>query len=561
MLKGRGLIAFIACFLMLVLIFAIPGTAAASDTVTIKAVPLYRCWNGAVHWYTANKAERDSWLASGFNDEGIACYISPSPLPYTVPLYKCMLFNDMYYATSAAERDAVMSQYGFSYQGIEGYVIAANNTSYGDVNVNRWYHPESDHSNGWEWLSGDPFVSASEMDRHHFYQVPAGSIPGYNYEGVAFRAWDSPEVLQKIKVTAPNGGETFKAGDEVKISWTSTVKGGEINLYYTMDGPASNNLIKIAEKLPNNGSYQWTVPNKAGSNVVIEVRWKYYDNETNAWAYASDTSDSGFSITSPAIIIRPDLNIPIQITLPRDFLAAPTGLTVTPYLSSRLDLYWKDNSVNETGFVIERKTAGGFYNQIATVGPDTTKYSDTNAALGTTYYYRVKAAGSLDSGYSNEASGVLLKYAVVPDINFAILIPEAPSGLAAASVTNDPQAVKLTWQASDSDIGGYIIERKSGSGDWEMTSTVGADQTSVTESGLAPNESYSYRVRAYNLFLNSEPSNTVIFNTTASSGGSPGGTPGGSPGGTPGGSPVTDGQVDMDFFIGKTPMIKLLYQN
>ena len=57
------------------------------------------------------------------------------------------------------------------------------------------------------------------------------------------------------------------------------------------------------------------------------------------------------------------------------------------------------------------------------------------------------------------------------------------------------------------------------------------------------NTSYSYRVRAYNLFLNSDPSNTVVFNTAASSGGSSGGTSGGSPG-------VND-QVDLDFFIGK----------
>lgn len=543
MLKGRGLIAFIVSFLMLILVFGIPGTAAASDTVTIKAVPLYRCWNGTVHWYTTNQEERDGWLASGFNDEGIACYVSPAPLPYTVPLYKCMLYGDMYYATSSAERDAVISQYGFSYQGIEGYVIPANDTYYGDVNVNRWYHPESDHSDGWEWLSGETFVSSSEMDRHHFYQVPAGSIPGYNYEGVVFRAWDSPEVLQKIKVTAPNGKEALKAGDVVDINWNSYIDEGEMNLYYAMDGPSSNTLYKIEEELPNNGSYEWTVPNKAGSNVVIEARWLYYDNETDAWAYANDTSDSGFSITGSGGILKPGIIINPNLPLLKVFPAAPTGLTVTPYLSSRLDLYWKDNASNENGYVIERKTAGGSYAQIASVGANTTKYSDTSAAIGTTYYYRVKATGNFDSGYSNEASGTLFKFAVVPDIDFAKLIPGAPSGLAAAAVTNDPQAVKLTWQASKSDIGGYIIERKSGSGDWEMTSTVGADQTSVTESGLALNQSYSYRVRAYSLFLNSDPSNTVVFNTAASSGGSPGGTPGGSPG--------TAGQVDMDFFIGQ----------
>ena len=220
MLKRRSFAAIIASLLLLTMIFAVPGTAAASEVVNIKAVPLYRCWNGTVHWYTTNQEERDSWLASGFNDEGIACYVSPAPLPYTVPLYKCMLYGDMYYAISSADRDAVIGKYGFSYNGIEGYVIPANDTSYGDVNINRWYHPESDHSDGWEWLSGESFVAASDMNRHHFYQIEAASIPGYNYEGVTFRAWDSPKVLQKIKVTSPNGGEAFKAVDLTEFNWS-----------------------------------------------------------------------------------------------------------------------------------------------------------------------------------------------------------------------------------------------------------------------------------------------------------------------------------------------------
>lgn len=552
MSKRRGMVALLVSFLMLTMIVIAPGTTVAIDStslklpvkitppvlsvltesINIKAIPLYRCWNGKVHWYTTNADERNSWLAGGFSDEGISCYISPVPLPNTVPLYKCMLYNDIYYATSSAERDAVISTYGFSYIGIEGYVIPGNNTSYGDVNVNRWYHPESDHSDGWEWLSGEKFVSASEMDRHHFYQVDAASIPGYNYEGVAFRAWSSPKVLQKIQVTAPNGGEALKAGAVQEINWTSALEGGEMNLYYATDGGAANTWIMIKEGLPNNGSYDWTVPNKTSSNVVIQARWLYHDNETDAWAYANDTSDSKFSMAGSTIITPIiDANLPLLKVFP----AAPTGLKVTPYLFTRLDLSWTDNANNETGFTIERKTAGGSYAKVATVGANTTKYSDTSAQVGITYYYRVKANGNFDSGYSNEASGLLLKFAVMPDINYNQLIPAAPTGLIAATIPGDSNGVKLSWQASTSDIDGYIIERKSGSEDWEMSSTVGADKKSVTESGLNSNQSYSYRVIAYKMFLNSKPSNTVIYNLNGNSGG----------------NTSVDGQVTLEFFIGK----------
>lgn len=577
MYKNRGRISLLVSLVMLIMIVVAPGMAAALDSpivklpasnlttpslitpnltnpniiipdlkidppkinlpvlvpsVNVKAIPLYRCWNGKVHWYTTNLDERNSWLAGGFKDEGITCYISPVPLPGTVPLYKCMLYNDMYYATSSAERDAVISKYGFAYVGIEGYAIAANNTSDGDVNVNRWYHPESDHSDGWEWLSGEVFVSSYDTDRHHFYQVDPASISGYNYEGVAFRGWSTPEVLQKIKVTDPNGGESLKAGTVQEITWTSAREGGEVNLYYAVDGGAANTWIKIAEGLPNGGSYSWTVPNKTSSNVVVQIGWEYYDNETDSRAYASDTNDTRFSIAGSGVLSPGiDLNLPILKVFP----AAPSGLTVTPYLFSRLDLTWKDNSSSETGFTIERKPAGGFYAKLAAVGPNTTKHSDTSAQFGVTYYYRVKANGAFDSGYSNQATGLLQKIAVMPNIDYQKLIPVAPTGLNATAVAGDPKGVKLSWKASPSAVDGYIMERKAGAGAWQMSSTVGANKTSVTESGLSAGQSYNYRVVAYNMFLNSKPSNVVVYSPAGSSGGNAG----------------AGQQVSLDFFIDK----------
>ncbi len=576
MYKNRGLISLLVSLVMLIMIVVAPGMAVALDgpivklpgsnlttpslnvpdltiskdipivlpkikvpvttpSVNIEAVPLYRCWNGKVHWYTTNLDERNSWLAGGFTDEGITCYISPVPLPGTVPLYKCMLYNDIYYATSSAERDAVISKYGFDYLGIEGYAIAANNTSDGDVNVNRWYRPEPDHSDGWEWLSGDTFVAASDMERHHFYQVDPASISGYNYEGVVFRGWSSAEVLQKIKVTDPNGGESLKAGNVKEITWTSAREGGEVSLCYATDGGESDNWITIKEGEPNDGSYSWTVPNKNGSNMAVQVRWQYYDNETDSWALASDAGDARFSIAGSTILmpgIEPNLKI-FKV-----FPAAPSGLTVTPYLFSRLDLTWKDNASNETGFTIERKPSGGVYTKIAAVGANKTKYSDTSAQYGVKYYYRVKANGTFDSGYSNEAPGLLQKFAIMPDINYQKLIPAAPTGLTAQTVPGDSTAVKLVWQASSSDIDGYIVERKAGAANWEMSSAVGANKTSVTEDGLNAGQSYSYRVIAYNMFLNSKPSNTMVFNPSASSGGTV----------NPGGLGL--GGIDLEFFLG-----------
>jgi len=59
---------------------------------------------------------------------------------------------------------------------------------------------------------------------------------------------------------------------------------------------------------------------------------------------------------------------------------------------SRATLTWEDHSSDELGFKIERKTESeGTYREIATVGPNTTTYTDTGLSKATTYYYRVRA--------------------------------------------------------------------------------------------------------------------------------------------------------------------------
>jgi hypothetical protein len=86
--------------------------------------------------------------------------------------------------------------------------------------------------------------------------------------------------------------------------------------------------------------------------------------------------------------------------------AAPSGLTATATSSSQINLTWTDNSTNETGFKIERKTgAAGTWSQITTTAAGATSYSNTGLSASTTYYYRVRATNATgDSSYSNEAN-------------------------------------------------------------------------------------------------------------------------------------------------------------
>jgi len=87
---------------------------------------------------------------------------------------------------------------------------------------------------------------------------------------------------------------------------------------------------------------------------------------------------------------------------------APANLAANATSSSEIALTWQDNSADETGFKIERKTGSGSFSEIATVSADATSYNDTGLSANTTYTYRVRAFNSnVNSNYSNETAATI----------------------------------------------------------------------------------------------------------------------------------------------------------
>jgi hypothetical protein len=84
---------------------------------------------------------------------------------------------------------------------------------------------------------------------------------------------------------------------------------------------------------------------------------------------------------------------------------APSNLVATVASATQISLSWTDNSNNEDGFRIERKTEpSGTWSEIATVSANVTTYQNSGLTTGTTYCYRVRAYNSYgNSSYSNEA--------------------------------------------------------------------------------------------------------------------------------------------------------------
>jgi hypothetical protein len=198
--------------------------------------------------------------------------------------------------------------------------------------------------------------------------------------------------------------------------------------------------------------------------------------------------------------------------IPAEVITAPSNLTATAVSSSQVNLTWQDNSPNETGFEIERRTGSGAFSRIATTAANATSFSDQTVAPNTTYTYRVRAvfANGGESAYSNEATVTTPAAAVLA----------APSNLTATAVSSTQ--IRLTWRDNSTNETGFEVERNTGGeGTFERIGTVSPNTTTFNDTGLSPSNEYCYRVRAIGAGSTTSAYSNVACATTTAPGDNP----------------------------------------
>lgn len=173
--------------------------------------------------------------------------------------------------------------------------------------------------------------------------------------------------------------------------------------------------------------------------------------------------------------------------------SAPTALVATTLSQAQIRLAWTDNSVNNTHFVIERKTGEtGTWNEIRTAAANDTHFTDGGLTVNTRYFYRIKAVNAVGVSEFSEADA--LTYDVAPP---------APTRLRAIIVRESdlaPANVSLSWTDKSFNEAAFTVERKTGiAGEYASIGTVASDVTTYLDTkNLLGGSTYYYKVKATN---------------------------------------------------------------
>lgn len=275
-------------------------------------------------------------------------------------------------------------------------------------------------------------------------------------------------------------GLTAVALDAARIRLNWTAGAGTVDGFYVEQMPAGGSWQQVHTITnPSTTTFEST---GLTANTTYYYRVRAYNSGGNS-PYSNQVT-----IATPALVVVP---------------AKPTNLTISQVTVNQMTLTWKDNSGNETGFKIERKTGNGTYTEIATVAANAVTFTNTSLNSSTTYSYRVRAYNAAgNSDYSNEAAAATLS-----------ALPAKPTNLSVSTMNNGQ--VTLTWKDNATNETGFKIERKIGNGSFSEIATVAANVVTFTNTGLSNNTAYTYRVRAYNAAGNSDYSNEATVTPLA----------------------------------------------
>ncbi len=324
------------------------------------------------------------------------------------------------------------------------------------------------------------------------YYKPTGGDERYvilHYDGSEWSAMKTGAGGRLMNIWGSSASNVFAVGYPGILHYDgknwSLMKDNAIGTYVYSIWGASSSIVFAGRSdghiLRYNGA-SWTEMESGN----ISALWNMWGlSGTNVYAVGNDGMILHYSSNEP----RP-----------------PSSLSARASSSTQIVLGWKDNSGNEMGFRIDRKTgnctSSSQWSQVADKSANQTMCTASNLKPNTTYAFRVKSYNAFgDSAYSN------CVYAKTGPSGS----PQSPANLTAVSVSL--KAVQLRWKDKSADEDGFKIFRKVDAGSWSLLHTTVENAVAYRDNSAINNQSsssYQYYVRAYKASKNSPATQTAI---------------------------------------------------
>jgi fibronectin type 3 domain-containing protein len=302
---------------------------------------------------------------------------------------------------------------------------------------------------------GRQALASFEPTRPGLYQVRVNSFNG----GGPYWLDVSGAIERPMPPAAPtNLATTVVSRTQINLTWTDNSGGESGFVIFRRDG--ANDFDRIAVVDRDTTSY---------ADLELEPNTRYTYRVRAIGPHGSSAWSNPASGTT----------LPITPV-------APGGLLLNVVAYNQINVTWTDNSDNESGFSLFRKSGAGDFVRIASFSANTTSFTDTGLTQNTTYTYRVRAFNEGGtSGWSNEATD-----------STPSAVPAAPTNLAATAMS--VSQISLSWTDNSNNETAFSIFRKDGAGDFVRVAVVTANSATFMDSGLTAGTQYTYRVRAAN---------------------------------------------------------------
>jgi titin len=254
----------------------------------------------------------------------------------------------------------------------------------------------------------------------------------------------------------------------------------------TWSDNSSNESGFVLERSTNGTTFSALVyisPNTPRYSISTQTAGTYY---YRVRAYSTNAY-SGYSNSASTTIVLP---------------VSPSNITaLASSTTNSIVIHWKDNSSNETSFILEKSTNGTTFATLVTLPANTVAYTESNQTPGT-YYYQVRSYNASGySVYSNVASVTVLPLEVVP---------AAPSNL---SISTASSTNLLYWSDNSNNELGFMVEKSFDGMNFTLYGSTTAPYFVETNKTTG---TYYYRVRAYNSTGFSAYSNIVTLSILSS---------------------------------------------